>query len=110
MAKQTLVIRPVNHNILVELIEDTTYASALIVIPESAKQESQRGIVKALGQGVENKAGVLVPFPYKVGDELLINKYGGAAIDLGKKKYKMLAPQDVLAVLELVDEPDETPS
>jgi len=41
-----------------------------------------------------------VPFEVKVGDRVLVSKYGGTEIKIDGKEYKLLNGDDLLAVLE----------
>ena len=40
------------------------------------------------------------PFEVKVGDRVLVSKYGGTEIKLDGKEYKILGSDDLLAILE----------
>ena len=41
-----------------------------------------------------------MPFEVKVGDRVLVSKYGGTEIKLDGKEYKLLNSDDLLAILE----------
>ena len=41
-----------------------------------------------------------VPFDVKVGDEVLLPKYGGTEVKLGEKKLQLVREEDLLGVLE----------
>ena len=53
----------------------------------------------ALGTGKKDEAGKLIAFEVKVGDMVLISKYGGTEVKLGDKKYTIIREDDILGVI-----------
>ena len=66
-----------------------------IIIPDTAKEEPQRGKVIAVGEGTKDDKMVL-----KAGDEVLYGKYSGTEIESEGTKYLIMRQSDVLAVVE----------
>ena len=95
-----LNVKPIGDRLLVEPAEEKEVKKGGIIIPESAKERPQEGIVKALGTGKTNDEGKKIPFEVKVGDRVLVSKYGGTEIKIDGKEYKILSSDDILAVLE----------
>src|SRR5215469_5803050 len=95
-----LNVKPIGDRILVEPAEEKETKKGGIIIPESAKEKPQEGIVKVLGTGKVNDEGKKVPFEVKVGDRVLVYKYGGTEIKIDGKEYKILSSDDILAILE----------
>lgn len=84
---------PLNDNILVAALDDpdTWYGSA-IIRPESTKDRSDQGIVKAIGPGVKD---------VQVGDYVLFSAYSGMVVndaDEGNKLI-MLTERAVIAIV-----------
>jgi chaperonin GroES len=52
-----------------------------------------------LGTGKSDEDGKKVAFEVKVGDVVLVSKYGGTEIKVDGKEYKILNADDILAVL-----------
>jgi chaperonin GroES len=96
----TVNIKPLGDRVLVEPVEEKETKMGGIVIPDTAKEKPQEGIVRALGTGKTDDDGKKVPFEVKVGDRVLVSKYGGTEIKLGGKEYKILGSEDLLAVLD----------
>lgn len=65
-----------------------------IIIPDTAKEKSQRGRVIAIGQGTKDEAMVL-----KENDTVLYGKYAGTELEYEGEKYLIMRQSDVLAVL-----------
>ena len=95
-----LNVKPLGDRILVEPVEEKETKKVGIIIPETAKEKPQEGIVVALGTGKTNDDGKKVPFEVKKGDRVLVSKYGGTEIKLDGKEYKILNSDDLLAVLD----------
>ena len=91
-------IKPLSDHILVQRVESLSQKGG-IFIPESAKEKPQDAKVIAVGPGkVED--GKRVPLEVKVGDNVLITKYGGTEITYNDEKYIILREEDVIAVID----------
>ena len=53
-----------------------------IIIPDSAKEKPQEAEVIALGTGKKDESGKTIAFDVKVGDRVLISKYGGSEVKI----------------------------
>ena len=95
-----LKIKPLGDRILVESVEEKESKKGGIIIPDSAKEKPTEAVVRVLGTGKTDDDGKKVPFEVKVGDRILISKYGGTEVKLDDKEYKLLSSDDVLAILE----------
>jgi len=56
-------------------------------------------VVVALGTGKTDDKGNKIAFEVKVGDRVLISKYGGTEIKVDGKEYKVLNSDDILAIV-----------
>ena len=91
-------IKPLSDHILVQRVESLSQKGG-IFIPESAKEKPQEAKVIAVGPGkVED--GKRIPLEVKVGDNVLITKYGGTEITYNDEKYIILREEDVIAVID----------
>ena len=95
-----LNLKPLGDRVLVEPAEEKEHKKGGIIIPDTAKEKPTEGIVRALGTGKTDDSGKKVPFEVKVGDRVLVSKYGGTEIKLDGKEYKILSSDDILAVIE----------
>jgi chaperonin GroES len=78
--------------------------SAVIIVPEMAKQKSDEGIILAMGtepygwgKVKDPNAGQLVQL--KVGDRVLFQKYTGSEFKIGGMDCRVLAYDDILGVI-----------
>ena len=93
-------IRPLHDRIVVKRIDDKneTLQNGLY-IPDSAKEKPQEAKVIAIGTGKTDDEGKKQPFEVKVGDRVLISKYGGTEIKIDGTNYQVLREDDILGIL-----------
>ena len=93
-------LKPLGDRVLVEPVEEKEVKKGGIIIPDTAKEKPTEGIIRALGTGKTDDDGKKVPFEVKIGDRVLVSKYGGTEIKLDGREYKILNSDDILAVIE----------
>jgi len=93
-------LKPLGDRVLVEPAEEKEVKKGGIIIPDTAKEKPTEGVVRALGTGKTDDNGKKIPFEVKVGDRVLVSKYGGTEIKLDGKEYKILNADDILGVIE----------
>ena len=94
-----LNVKPLGDRVLVEIGEEKEIKKGGIIIPDSAKEKPSEGLVKALGTGKTGDDGKKVAFEVKVGDRVLVSKYGGTEITHGGDDLLILSSRDVLAIV-----------
>jgi chaperonin GroES len=92
-------IKPLGDRVLVEPAEEKEVKKGGIIIPDSAKEKPQEGVIVALGTGKTDDDGKKVAFEVKKGDRVLVSKYGGTEIKIDGKEYKIFNSDDLLAVI-----------
>jgi chaperonin GroES len=97
--KSRVSIRPLEDRIVVQAVEAETTTASGLVIPDTAKEKPQEGIVLAIGPG-RFEDGQRVPLDVKEGDRVLYSKYGGTEVKYAGEEYLVLSARDVLAVIE----------
>ncbi len=90
---------PLGDRVVVKPLEGESKTKAGIIIPDTAKEKSQKGKVVATGKGKYDD-GKLVPLSVKVGDTVLYKEYGGDDIKLDGEAVVILKEEDILAVIE----------
>jgi len=94
-----LNVKPLGDRVLVEPQEEKEVKKGGIIIPDSAKEKPTEGIIRAVGTGKKDDSGKVLPFEVKVGDRVLISKYGGTEIKIDGREYKLLNSDDILAIV-----------
>lgn len=93
-------VKPLGDRVLVQPKKDSETSKGGIIIPDTAKEKPQEGKVIAIGTGKRDESGKLMPFNVKVGDKVLMPKYGGTEIKLDDVEYSIIREEDILGVLE----------
>ena len=92
-------IKPLGQRVLVKRIEAETKTAGGLFLPDTAKEKSQEATVVAVGLGRTLDDGKRSSFDVKVGDRVLISKYGGTEIKLDGEDYLILSENDILAII-----------
>jgi chaperonin GroES len=95
MAKKVNFV-PQGDRVLVEVAEAEQKTSGGIIIPDTAKEKPQKGIVVAVGPGKKKDE----PVTLKVGDKVLYGKYSGTEISIEGKEYLIMRADDILGNFE----------
>ena len=90
-------LRPLADRLVVEPLEQADVTASGILLPETAKEKPQEGIVIAAGPGLL-KEGARIAMEVKVGDKVLFARYAGTEFKLDGKKLLILRESDLLAV------------
>ncbi|WP_225072698.1 co-chaperone GroES [Desulfuromonas sp. CSMB_57] len=93
-------IRPLRDRIIVERLEEEAKTAGGLIIPDTAKEKPQQGVVKAVGKGKVTEDGKVLPMDIKVGDKVLFGKYAGTEIKIDGREYQIMREDDILGVLE----------
>ena len=95
----TTSLKPLGDRVVVESIIDDLSAGG-IALPETAKEEPQRGVVLAVGPGLRDSNGQRMVMDVVVGDEVLFARYGGSSLKHEGKEYLILREDEILAIIE----------
>jgi chaperonin GroES len=89
-----LNIKPLADRVLVEPAAAEQKTSGGIIIPDTAKEKPQKGVVVAVGNGKKDE-----PMTVKVGDNVLYGKYAGTEITVEGTEYLIMKESDIYAIV-----------
>jgi chaperonin GroES len=92
-------LHPLGDRVVIEPSEGEDVTPGGILVPETAKEKPQRGIVVAVGAGRRDENGKLIAMDVKVDDKVLYAKYAGAEIKIQSKKVLIVKESDILAIV-----------
>jgi chaperonin GroES len=97
-----LKIKPLGDRVVVEPQDkgEETFAGGALVLPETAKEKPQQGVIVAVGPGKKDDDGDRIPMDVEQGDLVLYAKYAGTQIKLDGKELLILKESDILATIE----------
>lgn len=91
-------LKPLGDRVLIRVEESDNALPSGLVIPDTAKEKPQEGLVLAVGPGTYQD-GQRVALDVKEGDRVLFSKYGGTEVKVGGEDLMILNERDVLAVV-----------
>ena len=93
-------IQPLGQRVLVKRIETEDKTAGGIFLPDSAKEKPQEAKIVALGTGGKDDDGKTIEFTVKVGDIVLITKYGGTEVKVDGEDHLILSESDILGIIK----------
>jgi chaperonin GroES len=99
LPKMMTTLKPLGDRVVVEPITNELSAGG-IALPETAKEEPQRGIVIATGPGLRDGNGRRIEMDVVVGDKILFARYGGSSLKHEGKDLLILREDEILAIIE----------
>ena len=95
-------IRPMHDRVAVKRSAPEKTSKGGIIIPQTAQAaaEMTEGTVLAIGQGRLLRDGQIMPLTLKVGEKVLVAKYGGQVVRVEDEEIVMLHEDEVLAVID----------
>jgi chaperonin GroES len=85
-------IKPLGDRIVVKMVEMETKTAGGILIPQTAQEKTQEGVVLAVGDDEAIKV--------KVNDKVIYDKYAGTTIKVAGEDQLVLKFSDILAKIE----------
>jgi chaperonin GroES len=92
--------RPLQDRILVKRVDSEVKTAGGIIIPNSAQEKPQEGLVVAMGNGKRLDDGTQIPMDLKKGDRILFGKYSGSEVKIDGEDHLILREDEILGVME----------
>lgn len=92
-------IKPLFDNVLIKPLAAEEKTESGIILPDTAKEKPQIGLVMAIGEGHANPEGKIFPMKVKVGQKVMYKKWGGNEVKVGNEEWTIVEQKDILAVL-----------
>ena len=89
-----LNIRPLADRVIIEPAAAETKTASGIIIPDTAQEKPQKGIVVAVGPGKKDE-----PLSVSVGDVVLYGKYSGTEFKYESGDYLIMREADIMAIV-----------
>lgn len=93
------MIKPLGDRVVLEAVAREEKTVSGLVLPDSAKEKPQEGIIVAVGSGRLDEKGNRVPLEVGVGNTVIFSKYAGTEVKYGEKEYLILRESDILAIV-----------
>ena len=93
------MIKPLGERVVIEVEEGDMKTASGIVLPDTAKEKPQKGVVVAVGTGKLLDNGQRAAMEVKEGDKVIFSKYSGSEVKVDDKEYLVVRESDILAIL-----------
>jgi chaperonin GroES len=93
MEAYIMKVKPLADRVMVKLDKNEAKTAGGIIIPDTAQEKTQQGIVVDVG---DDKDVIKV----KAGQKVMYDKYAGTQIKIGGVEHLILKMSDILAVVE----------
>jgi chaperonin GroES len=87
-------VTPLHDRVIVKPAAAEEKTAGGIIIPDTAKEKPQRGVVIAAGPGKKDE-----PVTVKEGDNVLYGKYAGTEISIEGEDFLIMRESDILAIV-----------
>jgi chaperonin GroES len=91
-------LTPLHDRVLIRRVEESETIRGGIIIPDTAKEKPQEGVVIAVGTGKFEK-GQTIPLAVHDGDRVLFGKYAGTEIKIDGEELLILREEEILGIL-----------
>ncbi len=96
----TTKLRPLGDRVVIQPTPREDMTKSGIVLPDTAKEKPQEGLIVAAGPGRVLDDGKREAMDIKKGDKVLYAKYAGTEFKIDGEELLIVSQKDILAVVE----------
>ena len=93
-------LRPLHDRVVVRRVKEEEKTAGGIIIPDTAKEKPQEGVVVAVGNGAIGDDNERVPLDVKAKDRILFGKWSGTEVTVDGEELLIMKESDIMGVLE----------
>jgi chaperonin GroES len=86
-------VKPLADRVMVKLEKNEAKTAGGIIIPDTAQEKTQTGVVVAIG---DDKEVITV----KVGDKVMYDKYAGTQVKIDQDEHLIVKMADIIAIID----------
>ncbi len=91
-------LKPLGDKLVIKKVEVEETTASGIVLPSSAKEESNISEIVAIGKDITEDE--KRKYEISVGDKIIYSKFSGNDVEIEKEKYTIIKYSDILAVIK----------
>ena len=88
-------VKPLGDRVIVKLEKNEAKTAGGIIIPDTAQEKTQQGVVIEVGPGTEKEK-----ITVKKGDKVMYDKYAGTQVKINGEDHLILKMADIIAIVE----------
>ena len=93
-------LRPLHDRVVVRRVKEEEKSKGGIIIPDTAKEKPQEGVIVAVGAGALGEDGKRIPLDVKAKDRVLFGKWSGTEVTVEGEELLIMKESDIMGVLE----------
>jgi len=98
-SKTASKLQPLGDRVVVKPTPREEMTKSGIVLPDTAKEKPQEGLILAAGPGAFDTEGKRMPMDVKVGQKVLYGKYAGTEFKVDDEELLIVSQKDILAIV-----------
>jgi len=98
--RSLMKFRPLHDRVVIRRAEGELKSKGGIIIPDTAKEKPHEGEVIAIGPGLRDESGKLIPLDVKAGDFILFGKWSGTEVKIDGEDLLIMKESDILGIVE----------
>jgi len=91
--------RPLHDRVVVRRVDSEVKTAGGIILPDTAQEKPSEGEIIAVGSGIRNEVGKLVPLDVKPGDKVLFGKWSGTEVKINGEELLIMKESDIMGVM-----------
>ncbi|RBI72671.1 co-chaperone GroES [Roseovarius sp. TE539] len=95
-----MAFKPLHDRVLVRRVESEEKTAGGLIIPDSAKEKPQEGVVVAVGAGARDDDGDRIKPDVSEGDRVLFGKWSGTEITIDGEELLIMKESDILGIMD----------
>ena len=95
-----MTLKPLQDRVVIKKVEEEQKSAGGIIIPDTAKERSMQGDVKAVGPGKVDKHGQRMDMSVQPGDRVMYGKFAGTEISIDGEEHLVMREEDIMAKVE----------
>ena len=92
-------LQPLGDRVVVKPTPREEMTKSGIVLPDTAKEKPQEGLIIAVGPGAFDNDGKRMAMDVKVGQKVLYGKYAGTEFKIDDEELLIVSQKDILAIV-----------
>ena len=91
---------PANDRIVVKPVDEGETMYGSIVVPDMGKEKPEMGEVLAVGEGRVTNEGAIIQNQLKVGQNVIVPKFGAQVVVIQNDTYIIASENDILGIIK----------
>ncbi len=92
--------RPLHDRVVVRRVKEEEKTAGGIIIPDTAQEKPQEGVVVSVGKGAIGDDNERVPMEVKPKDRVIFGKWSGTEVTIDGEELLIMKESDIMGVLD----------